>query len=124
MVRTPARTLFYDGHWLAPEWGYGHSSVPSLAHSHRSALDAAPPPKQDLRSLLLASGVDLATVSALLGHSSVSLTASTYARVMPSLERDAAERLGRLLGARPDAAAPMADEAPFDHLSDLLPGDS
>ena len=91
------------------------TGLPSMPLHHQS---------KGFGSLLLASGVDLATVSALLGHSSVSLTASTYAGVMPSLERDAAERLGRLLGARPDAAAPMAEEAPFDHLSDLLPGDS
>ncbi len=51
--------------------------------------------------LMLASGVDLATVSALLGHSSVGLTASTYAGVMPTLKRDAADRLGKLLGAGP-----------------------
>jgi hypothetical protein len=50
---------------------------------------------------MLASGVDLATVSALLGHSSVSLTASTYAGVMPSLKQDAADRLGRLLESDP-----------------------
>ncbi|MGH7666023.1 MAG: tyrosine-type recombinase/integrase [Candidatus Dormibacteria bacterium] len=47
--------------------------------------------------LMLASGSDLGTVSSLLGHTSVALTASTYAGVMPSLKRSAAEQLGRLL---------------------------
>ena len=48
-------------------------------------------------ALMLASGVDLATVSHLLGHSSVALTASTYAGILPSLRDDAAARLERLL---------------------------
>jgi integrase len=47
--------------------------------------------------LMLGSGVDLATVSHLLGHSSVALTASTYAGILPSLSQDAAERFERLL---------------------------
>ena len=47
--------------------------------------------------LMLASGSDLSTVSSLLGHSSIALTSSTYAGVAPSLKRQAAERLGRML---------------------------
>ncbi|HUY98617.1 MAG TPA: tyrosine-type recombinase/integrase [Verrucomicrobiae bacterium] len=47
--------------------------------------------------LMLGSGSDLATVSHLLGHSSVALTASTYAGILPSLRQDAAERFERLL---------------------------
>jgi integrase len=50
--------------------------------------------------LMLSSGVDLGTVSSLLGHSSVSLTLSTYAGVAPSLKRQATDQLARLL-ARP-----------------------
>jgi integrase len=48
-------------------------------------------------ALLLASGSDLATVSHLIGHSSVGLTASTDAGILPSLREDAADRLKRLL---------------------------
>ncbi len=48
-------------------------------------------------TLLLASGVDLKTVSAILGHSTISLTANTYAAVLPSLAADAMARLGALL---------------------------
>jgi site-specific recombinase XerD len=50
-----------------------------------------------LAGLMLASGVDLGTVSSLLGHSSFSVTLSTYAVVAPSLRRDAVGRLGKLL---------------------------
>lgn len=48
-------------------------------------------------SLLLASGVDLATVSHMLGHGSVAITASTYAGILPSLRTDAAQRLERFM---------------------------
>jgi integrase len=49
--------------------------------------------------LLLASGTDLAVISKRLGHSSVAITARTYAGVADVLQVEAAERLGRLLGA-------------------------
>ncbi len=51
-------------------------------------------------TLLLASGTDLKTVSSILGHSTIALTANTYAGVLPNLHRDAAARLETLL-ARP-----------------------
>jgi integrase len=47
--------------------------------------------------LMLGSGVDISVVSHLLGHASVSLTASTYAGVAPWLTKDAADRFERLL---------------------------
>lgn len=77
---------------------------PAITHAFQAALATAgvPPLRfHHLRhlhgSLLLASGVDLATVSHILGHSSVALTASTYAGVLPSLREDAADRLEQLL---------------------------
>lgn len=48
-------------------------------------------------TLLLASGVDLKTVSAILGHSTIAITANTYAGVLHSLHTDAADRLTKLL---------------------------
>jgi integrase len=48
-------------------------------------------------TLLLAAGVDLKTISTLLGHSTITLTANTYAGVVPALTSDAMERLGALL---------------------------
>ncbi len=79
----------------------------ALTHHFEQALAAAglPPMRwHHLRhayaGLMLGSGAGLATVSPLLGHSSVSLalTAPTYARVMPTRQRDAADRMGRLRG--------------------------
>jgi integrase len=48
-------------------------------------------------TLLLAAGVDLKTISTLLGHSTITLTANTYAGVVPALTADAMDRLGALL---------------------------
>jgi integrase len=49
-------------------------------------------------SLLLAEGVHLRMIMELLGHSSISLTANTYAHVMPAAMRDVADRMESLLG--------------------------
>ncbi len=49
-------------------------------------------------SLLLAMGVDLKVVSEMLGHSTIQLTADTYADVMPALQAEAAARLDSLFG--------------------------
>jgi integrase len=48
-------------------------------------------------SLMLAQGVPLRVVMEILGHSSISLTANTYAHVMPSLLQDAAEKMAGVL---------------------------
>lgn len=48
-------------------------------------------------SLMLESGVDLKTVSTALGHSSINLTADTYAHVTPSMLQSAAQRLDRIV---------------------------
>ncbi len=48
-------------------------------------------------TLLLASGVDLRTISAILGHSTIAITANTYAGVLHSLHADAADRITQLL---------------------------
>jgi integrase len=63
------------------------------------------PPKRfrDLRhtcaTLLLAQGTDARTIMVTLGHSQITLTLNTYSHVMPVLQRDAADRMKKLLGA-------------------------
>ena len=47
-------------------------------------------------SFLLAQGLQPRTIMELLGHSQISLTMNTYAHVMPSLMRDAAQRMDAL----------------------------
>jgi integrase len=69
----------------------------------RIARDAKLPKVRlhDLRhsfaSLLLAGGADLKTVSQALGHSTISVTADTYAHVSPSMLKDAANLLDRVV---------------------------
>lgn len=47
---------------------------------------------------MLAAGVPLRTVADVLGHSTITITADTYAAVVPELRRDAADAMDRLLG--------------------------
>lgn len=100
--RPPIADLVYTTRFGQPRHGA------AVTHSFQGALTAAGLPVMrwhDLRGgyagLLLAGGTDLGAVSALLGHSSVALTAATYAGVAPSLKRAAVDRLARLL--TPDA---------------------
>ncbi len=49
-------------------------------------------------TLAIESGVDLKTVSAALGHSTIAMTANTYVHAIEALHRDAATRIDTLLG--------------------------
>jgi integrase len=72
-------------------------------HFERLARDAGLPPIRlhDLRhgaaTLALAGGADLKTVSEMLGHSTITITADTYASVLPEVARRAAESAARLV---------------------------
>jgi integrase len=55
-------------------------------------------------SFLLASGADMRTIMAVLGHSQISLTANTYTHVLPAVLDDAAAKLEALLTGAPPAA--------------------
>ncbi|MHB1527595.1 MAG: tyrosine-type recombinase/integrase [Candidatus Dormibacteria bacterium] len=81
----------------------------SLTHLFQDALQKAGLPKltwHGLRAahgaLMLASGADISVVSRKLGHSSVALTSRHYGGVADALQRDAADRLGRLLDPEPE----------------------
>jgi integrase len=103
--------LLAGGKWREPIAGLCFTSPTGqprsgsvVTHAFVAALAKAGLPSlrwHDLRvafgGLLLASGVDLAVISRLLGHSGIAITARTYAGVGPSLERDAADRLERAL---------------------------
>jgi integrase len=70
----------------------------------RTLTHAKLPPMRfhDLRhsaaSLLLAQGAPLRAIMELLGHSTIALTANTYAHVMPEMMRDVAAKMDALLG--------------------------
>ena len=84
-------------------WGYSpwRRSVwlPACARAGLSGLRF-----HDLRALaathLVASGIDPKTAQARLGHSSPQLTLGIYARVTADADRNAAERVGKLIGPR------------------------
>jgi hypothetical protein len=48
-------------------------------------------------TLTLATGADLKVVQDLLGHSSITITADTYAHVLPELARETAEATARIV---------------------------
>ena len=52
-------------------------------------------------TLLLAQGVHVRTIMEILGHSQISLTMNTYAHVMPTMQRDAAEKMDAILLRKP-----------------------
>ena len=60
---------------------------------------------------LLFAGVDLKTVSALLGHASVIVTARFYLHLLPGAERGAMEKLEAARAPSPPAPAPVTDLA-------------
>ena len=62
-------------------------------------------------SLALAAGIPLKVVSDRLGHSSIAITSNLYTHVIPAVARDAAERIGTMLGGdtrSPDESAASA----------------
>ena len=74
-----------------------HGRVRTMLHRHLEAAGLKRMRFHDLRhscaTLLLAQGVDLKTISAILGHASIAITANLYAQVLPDLKADAAQRL-------------------------------
>lgn len=79
-------------------------NVHSVTHGFHRLLDAAGLPSLPFHGLrhsaataLLAGGVPLRVVADQLGHSTITLTANTYASVVPELRRDAADAMDRAL---------------------------
>jgi integrase len=70
------------------------ASLHTLRHSHAS--------------ILLANGIDLATVSTRLGHSSVRVTADVYSHALRGRDREAAGKWDELMGRTSAADRPKA----------------
>ena len=87
--------------------GLPNITLHSLRHTHAS--------------LLIAEGVDLATISRRLGHSKISMTLDVYSHVMKSRDRKAAETLDKLLDINDDKLLKMTD---FEHLRGKSGGNS
>lgn len=54
--------------------------------------------RQIYKTLALAASVNLETLSSMMGHATITLTANTYLLASDSLQRDAAERIDAILG--------------------------
>jgi len=85
-----------------------------VSHRFAAAVKASglPPVRlHDLRhgaaTLALAAGVDLKTVQAMLGHSTIVTTADLYTSVLPELQREAAAAIAALVLAAVRAAGPL-----------------
>jgi integrase len=96
-VRPDGDTIVFDrdgGPWNPGPFGMLFTAIRDAAELPKVRL-------HDLRhsyaSLLLESGADLKTVSTALGHSSVAITADTYAHVSPVMLQSAADRLHDLI---------------------------
>jgi integrase len=77
-------TAYHSLERVLRDAGLPRVSFHALRHSYASAL--------------LAQGVHPRDVMEALGHSQIALTMEVYSHVIPELERDAADRIDRLLG--------------------------
>jgi integrase len=102
------RTLAYDDHDLVFPNALGRWQTPQnlIQRSFHPLLERAGLPRiafHSLRhtaaSLMLSQGIDIRTISATLGHSTVALTLDVYAHLMPGMREDAAEKMDKLLAA-------------------------
>ena len=90
--------------WVFPSPTGGPMSPDSVLHMLHRVLKRAGLPKvrfHDLRhtfaTLALQNGVDIKTVSGMLGHFSAGFTLDTYAHVTTSAKREAAKTMGNIL---------------------------
>ena len=88
---------------------------PALTHTFHRLLEEAGVPQRTFHTLrhsaatlMLGAGIDLKTVSTMLGHSQIGLTADTYGSTMPGLKLEAARRIDGLLGTGSSAATHTA----------------
>ena len=93
-----------NSEWVFPSPTGGPMSPDSVLHMLHRVLKRAGLPKvrfHDLRhtfaTLALQNGVDVKTVSSMLGHYSAGFTLDTYAHVTTSAKREAAKTMGNIL---------------------------
>jgi len=93
-----------NSEWVFPSPTGGPMSPDSVLHMLHRVLKRAGLPKvrfHDLRhtfaTLALQNGVDIKTVSGMLGHFSAGFTLDTYAHVTTSAKREAAKTMGSIL---------------------------
>jgi integrase len=108
-VRNAAGTAWQDQVGLVFTDAVGRHLAPErVSHQFVALLKASGLPQvhfHDLRhtsaTLMLAQGVPLAVISEWLGHSSITITASSYAAIVPELHLEAADAMDRAIGGEP-----------------------
>lgn len=96
-TRPSADTLIFERDrqpWNPNTFGIAFASIVHEAKLPKVRLHDL---RHSFASLLLAGGADLKTVSAALGHSTISVTADVYAHVSPAMLHDAANLLDRVV---------------------------
>ncbi|WP_300275209.1 site-specific integrase [uncultured Oscillibacter sp.] len=95
-----------SSHWVFPSPTGGPISPDSVLHMLHRVLKRAGLPRvrfHDLRhtfaTLALQNGVDIKTVSGMLGHFSAGFTLDTYAHVTTAAQKEAAKTMGKVLTA-------------------------
>ena len=95
-----------SSHWVFPSPTGGPISQDSVLHMLHRVLKRAGLPRvrfHDLRhtfaTLALQNGVDIKTVSGMLGHFSAGFTLDTYAHVTTAAQKEAAKTMGKVLTA-------------------------
>ena len=95
-----------SSHWVFPSPTGGPISPDSVLHMLHRVLKRAGLPRvrfHDLRhtfaTLALQNGVDIKTVSGMLGHFSAGFTLDTYAHVTTAAQKEAARTMGKVLTA-------------------------
>ena len=93
-----------NSEWVFPSPSGGPMSPDSVLHMLQRVLKRAGLPRirfHDLRhtfaTMALQNGVDIKTVSGMLGHFSAGFTLDTYAHVTTSAKREAAKTMGNIL---------------------------
>ena len=93
-----------NSEWVFPSPTGGPKSPDSVLHMLHRVLKRAGLPKvrfHDLRhtfaTLALQNGVDVKTVSSMLGHYSAGFTLDTYAHVTAQMKQDAADTIGGVI---------------------------
>ncbi len=114
-IRQDSERRAAGSEWIGNEWDLVFVSEvgtpldsANVLHQYQRAVTGAGLPHQRLHdarhgvaTLWIAAGVSMRVVADLLGHSTTSLTMNTYAHVLPTAHRDAADRLAGILEAPP-----------------------
>ena len=118
------------GPWIFPDPVKPEDPVnPASAYGHlKTLLQRAGLPSirfHDLRHTFathaLTSGVDVKTLSGILGHTNASFTLDTYTHITNDMQRGAAEKIGGFMGSVTAANTPEPPDPPEENRCKVIP---